>query len=208
MLKKITYILHIVKNVNVNITKMPLLMIIFAGIGLLVSVLGGQTSKDLVYIFLNGLFFFIPLTVLKLVTTHSFFTKKKRKNLLKRMIITIIPGIIGIVLFYTNVKNVYLVLISFLGFVYFLIDFIKQTDLAFKIIQKPKTSLKSEKAFYGAMATKCSRTVFFETLPFIENQETKKYFKERAKKYSFIKKIHLFPLTDESLTERIFRIKF
>lgn len=206
-MKKILKKFKAVGKVNPKITHMPLILVAFGLIGLCISIWGNEIYKNIMYIFLNFLFFFIPLTTLRLVITIKRFTKKERSNILKRMLITCIPGIVGIASYDTWIKEYYLVILSALGALYFLIDFAEQSNLAYMLIRKPKSTINNEDKLFSALATKCSRTVFYESLKYIRDKEIREDFRKRAAKYPF-SWINLFPLTKMSLTEKIFGFRY
>lgn len=193
------------KKINLRITKMPLLLVFCGLMGLGVSIWGNEAYRNFFYFLINSLFILIPLSTIK--TALVIKKEGKGKNILKRMLITCIPGLIGFLIFSTDFKNYYLFAISFVGALYFILDFVEQGDLAYKVIHKPKLTIKNEEDLFEALATKCSRTVFYESLSHMKDKKLSIELKKRAQRYPFTW-INLFPLTKKSLTEKILGIKF
>ena len=118
------------------------------------------------------------------------------------MLITLIPALILIIVFFTFLKDFALVLSGIGGFIYFLIDYRKQGLLSLTLMEKPYLTLKDDKNFYNIMATKCSRSMLYEYMRRLPLKQERVALLTRMRATGF-RWFHLFPMTNQSLTQRI-----
>lgn len=195
-------IFDVVRETNPKIVVMPILMMFFSLLGCIPYFLNEKLNMIRIGLFgfILIMFWFIPTTTLPFVLKN--FKGKRKSNLLKRMLITSLPGILLIIGFFTAWRYEILLTYGFLGFLYFLFDYITQGKLSIFIRIKPEI-LDSHSFIEKTMNTKCSRSVLWEHTRGMKNLKRKKEVRRRMKATG-VRWWHLHPMTPKSLTEIIF----
>lgn len=201
--KAIKEIVYVIRNTDPKLVIMPILMIIFGLIATFVPWYPSETIKISVYAFITLLFFFIPTTTIGFVLKKFKYDSKRKLNLLKRMLITSVPAIFLIIMFFTSTRDIIISIYGAIGTIYFIFDYVKQGRFSITLVNKPYLTLKDQHDFEEIMETKCSRSVLYEYMRRIKSREEKDQLKQRMRETGY-RFYHLHPTSERSLTQRLF----
>lgn len=191
-------------KIKPQLVRIPLLMMGVSALGVVTALISIRYNieifRNLVYTLYVLLFIITPWSTFALVLKKFRHNKKRRNNIIIRMIITTLPAVYFI-LSDSFCGNANLLIFGSGGIIYFLHDYFKQGKIALILERNPSKIINNHKFFTQALETNCSRRVIIDWSKTLDQRDAR-IIKLRVLREGY-RFYHLFPVSEESLTQQL-----